>query len=112
MKAAQRLYLTADRDALVGEGDPAGAFLYAAPGDEIPDSAVERFGLVEGRLTDTPVIDAAAAAAAMLQAWSGAADNPVAAGSNPPAKEAAPGEDKDAKPGADKDGAGNKTKGD
>lgn len=52
MKALQRLFLTACRTALVAEGDPLGATLYAAPGDEIPDSAAEKFGLVDGRLPD------------------------------------------------------------
>jgi hypothetical protein len=113
MIAAERLYLTAERDALVREGDPDGAFLYAAPGDEIPDSAVERFGLVDGRLSATPVIDAAAVKiaadeAARLEAEikakadaDAAAQADVAADA---AKEAAPGDDKEAKPG--------KTKGD
>ena len=50
--AQERLYLTADRNRVVREGDKAAAFLYAAPGDEIPDSAVQRFGLVGGRLPD------------------------------------------------------------
>jgi predicted flap endonuclease-1-like 5' DNA nuclease len=50
--AQERLYLTADKSRLVRDGDKAAAFLYAAPGDEIPDSAVQRFGLVGGRLPD------------------------------------------------------------
>ncbi|WP_339745589.1 hypothetical protein [uncultured Maricaulis sp.] len=50
MKATQRLFLTATKLALVAEGDPLAAFLYAAPGDDIPDSAVDRFGLVDGGL--------------------------------------------------------------
>jgi hypothetical protein len=50
MQAKEHLYFTAERDRLVGEGDPAAAFLYAAQGDEIPDSAAERFGLDDGRL--------------------------------------------------------------
>lgn len=50
MIAKQRLYLTVDRAALVAEGDERGATLYAAPGDEIPDDAAERFGLVDGDL--------------------------------------------------------------
>lgn len=49
-QARERLYLTADRSRLVREGDPKAAFLYAAAGDEIPASAVEKFGLVNGRL--------------------------------------------------------------
>ena len=50
MHAKERLYITADKMRLVAEGDPAGAFLYAAPGDTIPDSAVEMFGLIDGGL--------------------------------------------------------------
>lgn len=50
MHAKERLYLTAGRDRLVREGDKAAAFLYAAKGDEIPDSAAARFGLKDGRL--------------------------------------------------------------
>ena len=52
MQAKERLFLTADGTRLVAEGDPAGAVLYAAPGDEIPDSAVEKFGLVDGTIAD------------------------------------------------------------
>lgn len=48
MLAKTRLYLTADRAAVVREGDPRAATLYAAIGDEIPASAVARFGLVDG----------------------------------------------------------------
>lgn len=67
-KAKERLYFTAARDALVRGSDDRAATLYAAIGDEIPDSASEQFGLVDGALpgfvedSDTPVIDAAAAA--------------------------------------------------
>lgn len=50
MHAKQRLYLTANRDRLVGDGHPDAAFLYATPGDEIPASAADRFGLVDGEL--------------------------------------------------------------
>ncbi|MEP0409165.1 helix-hairpin-helix domain-containing protein [Roseibium sp.] len=50
MIAKQRLYLNADKSAVVGEGDRACAFLYAVPGDEIPDEAAARFGLVDGKL--------------------------------------------------------------
>lgn len=50
MEAKERLYITADKKRLVAEGDPAGAFLYAAPGDTIPQSAVAMFGLVEGAI--------------------------------------------------------------
>src|SRR4051812_26203802 len=50
MQARERLYLTADKDRVVRDGDPKAAFLYAAQGDEIPATAAERFGLVDGRL--------------------------------------------------------------
>lgn len=50
MRAQERLYLTAEKDHVVRFGDPLAAFLYAAVGDEIPDSAAEKFGLVDGRL--------------------------------------------------------------
>lgn len=49
MKAMERLFITADKTRLVAEGDPAGAKLYAAPGDEIPESAVALFGIVDGK---------------------------------------------------------------
>lgn len=56
MFAKVRLYLTASRTALVAEGDERAAFLFAAPGDEIPASAAERFGLVNGNLPDGYVL--------------------------------------------------------
>ena len=52
MQAKERLYLTKDGKGLVAEGDPKGASLYAAPGDEIPESAVKMFGLVDGGLKE------------------------------------------------------------
>ncbi|MEL6485877.1 MAG: hypothetical protein AAFQ13_01855 [Pseudomonadota bacterium] len=48
--AAERLFLTADRSKLVRDGDDDAAFLYASPGDTIPQSACEMFGLVDGKL--------------------------------------------------------------
>jgi hypothetical protein len=48
--ARQRLFLNADKTKLVGEGDTEGAFLYVAPGDEIPEDAHEKFGLKDGAL--------------------------------------------------------------
>ncbi len=50
MIAKQRLYLTADKKTAVAEGDKRAAFLYAVPGDEIPDSAAKQFGLIDGGL--------------------------------------------------------------
>ena len=48
--AQQRLYLNADKTGLVPHGHKDVAFLYAGVGDEIPDSAAKRFGLVDGKL--------------------------------------------------------------
>lgn len=50
--AAQRLYLTADKEAVVAEGDERAAFLYANAGDEIPAQMAEKFGLVDGALPE------------------------------------------------------------
>lgn len=50
MKANERLYLTPDRKKLVRAGHKDAAFLYASPGDNIPGSAAERFGLKDGKL--------------------------------------------------------------
>lgn len=50
MFAKERLYLTADKKKLVGEGDKRAAILYAAIGDEIPEAAAKSFDLVEGKL--------------------------------------------------------------
>lgn len=52
MKATQRLFLNADRTKCVAEDHKDAAFLYATPGDEIPDEAAERFGLVDGALPE------------------------------------------------------------
>ena len=48
--AKSRLYLNAAATALVEQGDKAAATLYCSPGDTIPDSAANRFGLVDGEL--------------------------------------------------------------
>lgn len=52
MKATARLYLTACATALVAAGDPRAARLYASPGDDIPDSAAQKFGLVDGTIAE------------------------------------------------------------
>jgi len=52
MIAAEKLFLVADKSALVREGDERAAFLYAVPGDEIPADAAEMFGLVDGALPE------------------------------------------------------------
>jgi len=50
MFAKARLFLNAEKNKLVHEDSEEAAFLYAIPGDEIPDSAAEMFGLVDGDL--------------------------------------------------------------
>ncbi|MFZ5749095.1 MAG: hypothetical protein ACOY45_15730 [Pseudomonadota bacterium] len=93
MKAMERLYLTADRRALVRQGDPAAATLYAVPGDTIPDSAAERFGLVDGTIKPNAMESGAAVPVKPPKAKAARA----AAGKQAPApanKEAPAGEDK------------------
>lgn len=93
----ERLYLTADKSKLVREGDTSAAFLFAAPGTEIPASAVERFGLVDGRLLDATLPTEAemqavfeaekAAAAALAEAEAlAAAEEAAAAKAEPETK--------------------------
>lgn len=53
MEAKERLYLTSNKEKLVREGDKRASFLYAVPGDEIPASAADKFGLKEGKLPAT-----------------------------------------------------------
>jgi|GEM_PF-1838226 len=50
--AQQKLFLTADKQGLVGEGDLRAAFLYAMPGDLIRLDDAERFGLIDGALPE------------------------------------------------------------
>jgi len=46
----QKLWLTADQDELVPDGDERSAFLFASPGDQVPVEKAEKFGLVDGAL--------------------------------------------------------------
>lgn len=90
MIAKERLYLTTDKERLVREGDEAGAILYCAAGDEIPQSAVDRFKLVDGTIASKggkPDVSGGKSAGG---------------GST---KEKQPGQDKEKQPGGDK-GAG------
>ena len=48
--AKVRLFHTADKSKLVHDDNDEAAFLYANTGDEIPDSACELYGLVDGDL--------------------------------------------------------------
>jgi len=54
MIAAERLWLTASGDRLVGDGDVDAAVLFAAPGDEISDEDVAAFGLDELAVAEKP----------------------------------------------------------
>ena len=49
MIADRRLYLTADRERVVEEGDPDAAFLFVTPGKQISDADAERYGLKPAR---------------------------------------------------------------
>ena len=49
VESEERLWLTADGESLVGEGDPAAASLFASPGKRISREDAERFGLVKAR---------------------------------------------------------------
>lgn len=127
--ARQRLFLNADKTKLVAEGDTEGAFLYVAPGDEIPEDAHEKFGLEDGALPGfkeaageadgekVPNIapppgpkEKAAQRQAKAQTKAGAQAKQDRGAST--TKEAKPGQDKEAGAGADKsdgkpaDGAG------
>jgi hypothetical protein len=43
--ADRKLWLTADREKVVEDGDPAAAFLFATEGDEITDEDAKRYGV-------------------------------------------------------------------
>ena len=45
MKLDRTLWLTADRDRVVEEGDPEAAYLLGTAGKEIPDDEAKRLGL-------------------------------------------------------------------
>lgn len=63
--AKERLWLTADQDRLVAEGDDAAAFLFAGVGTRFPRADAERYGLldnaelVEDTVTEAPAEPAA-----------------------------------------------------
>jgi len=48
--AAQRMFLNAGKTAVLAEGHEDAAFFYAGKGDEIPATACERFGIVDGKV--------------------------------------------------------------
>lgn len=43
--ADRKLWLTADKERVVEDGDPSSAFLFASPGDEISDADAKRYGV-------------------------------------------------------------------
>lgn len=49
MKLDRKLWLTADKEAVVEDGDPSAAFLLGGEGDEIDDAEGERLGLTSRR---------------------------------------------------------------
>lgn len=102
MIAKERLYLTVSRKALVREGDAAGVELYCAAGDEIPPSAVELFGLVDGTIAEGG--KKSVSGDKVVKEAGG--DKGAGGGT----KEQGPGQDKEQKSGEDK-GAGSGTKG-
>jgi hypothetical protein len=93
MIAKARLFLNADKTKLVRENTEEAAFLYASPGDEIPESAAEMFGLVDGDLPKAKKEKSADAGA----------DKGTKTGANKGAKAGA---NKGTKAGADKSGEG------
>lgn len=78
MKAAERLWLTPDRSKLVPEGHREAGTLYAAVGDTIPDSAVAKFGLEDGRLPRSKEAKTANTNASSQEATTGGSGNPAA----------------------------------
>jgi len=75
---SQKLFLTADKEAVVAEGDDRAAFLYATPGDEIPAEMAQKFGLVDGALPDFDADAAIAEEASRIAAEMEAAEKAAA----------------------------------
>lgn len=50
----RHLYLTEDKDRVVEEGDPAGRWLWAAPGSEVPRVDAERLGAIKPEVESAP----------------------------------------------------------
>lgn len=49
MELDRTLWLTADKDEVVEDGDPRAAFLLGHEGDEVDDEEAERLGVKRGR---------------------------------------------------------------
>lgn len=43
--ADKRLWLSADRETVIADGDPRAAFLLCSPGDEVTDEDAKRYGI-------------------------------------------------------------------
>lgn len=99
--AAQRLYLTADQQALVPAGHKDAATLYANEGTLIPESACEMFGLKDGKLPGGKKANAKTGTKA-------APPPPNKEGRTPPNKGGKPGQTKPKPAGGDKSAAGAK----
>ena len=59
-RVRQRWWLTAARDRLVPDGDPAARYLFAAPGQTVPEAVAARYGL--------PALEASEAAGGAAEA--------------------------------------------
>lgn len=57
--ATQRLWLTADGEQLVVDGDPAAATLFCAPGQRIPLADAVKYGLAQGKTEKLEAVDQA-----------------------------------------------------
>lgn len=50
----KRLFVTADRERVVDEGDPEAAFLLVAPGGSLPIEDAKRYGLIKPEAEPEP----------------------------------------------------------
>lgn len=63
MELDRKLWLTADREKVVEDGDPKAAFLLGNEGAEVPDDEAKRLGLTGSKKAAEPANKAAKAAA-------------------------------------------------
>lgn len=54
MRLDRRLWLTADKNEVVEDGDPRAAFLLGGAGTEVPDAEAERLGLTAAKPAPEP----------------------------------------------------------
>lgn len=62
MRLDRKLWLTAEKDRVVEDGDPDAAFLLGAEGADVPDAEAERLGLNKPKAKDAPANKARKAA--------------------------------------------------